>query len=305
MARFIGRHIRLTGMLTVILCVITCATLAARAANQVIATTYLPESAESGLPDIAPTRTRKAPVRRLKSGDQLVERNIFCADCVPAEVDAAAPIAGGVPLTGLPLELLATSIASEPDGSFATIRNNQSSQQGAFFSGKSIPGAGPIEKIAGTHVLFHNTTTDRVEKLSLLAAPTPAAAKPAVTGRRGPKQPGAEYAASVRKISDTSYEVEREVVQKLLSNPTQLGVRAMPAQKNGEMIGVRLYGVRASSPLAAIGLKSGDTLQAINGHALNNGDNILVAYEKLENADNFSLSLTRRGKPVEMRYQLR
>ena len=309
MARFIHRHIRLTGMLTVILCVITCATLAARAANQVIATRYLGESAESNLPDLRaiPTRTSKAPPRPTKSGEQLVERNIFCADCGPVVIPGPreTQTEGGIPATTLPLELLATSLASDPDSSFATIRNNQSSQQGAFFAGKTIPGAGPIEKIAGTYVLFHNQASDRVEKISLLGSPAPAKPVATATPAAAASRATSQYADSVRDLGNNTYEVERDVVQKLISNPMQLGVRAMPAQKDGEMIGVRLYGIRANSPLAAIGLKSGDTLHSVNGHSLNSPDNILGAYGKLENAENFSLSLTRRGQPVEMKYQLR
>ena len=304
MSRFISRHIRITSLMVVTVCVILCAGLAARAANHVIEGKYLGESAESQLPPIAHKRRGKAPVKRTKNGDQLVERNIFCSECAPVvEETPAAATSDGIPLTSLPIELLATSLAGNPEASFATIRNTQSSHQGAFFVGQSIPGAGPVEHINGTYVVFHNSAANRVEKVSLMSS-MPVARKTATKVSGAPAK-SSQYSDRVKKIDDFNYEVEREIVEQFLVNPAKLGARAAPLQKDGKIIGVRLFGVRRGSPLAAIGVKSGDAIQAINGYELTSIDKMLEAYEKLKSTDNFTVSMMRRGKPVEMRYQIR
>ncbi len=306
MSRFISRHIRITSIMVVTVCVILCAGLAARAANHVIEGKYLGESAESQLPPITHKRpSKKAPPQQTKNGDQLVERNIFCSECAPVveEVPAAATSDGQIPLTSLPIELLATNLAGNPKSSFATIRNTQSSHQGAFFMGQSIPGAGPVEQINGTYVVFQNRESNRLEKLSLMSA-APVAKKPAATIARRPAA-ASPYSERVKKINDTTYEVEREIVEQFLVNPAKVGARATPVQKDGKITGVRLFGVRRNSPLAAIGVKNGDSIHAINGYELTSIDKMLEAYEKLKSSDNFTVSMTRRGKPVEMRYQIR
>ena len=303
MARFISRHFRVASMLAAALCVILCAGLAASAANHVIEGKYLGESPEPQLPEVAPVvKKPKIATRRTKDGGQLIERNMFCAECAPQEEVVTTAEKGGIPLTALPIELVATSLAGNTEASFATIRNTQSSHQGAFFTGDAIPGAGPIERISATYVVFHNDQTRRVEKVSLLAAGQ--ASKPVKTTTTAGRA-ASPYEDRVKKIDDHTYEVEREVVQQFITNPTKLNARAMPVQKDGKFNGIRIFGVRRNSPLMAIGIKNGDMVQAINGHDLSSPDKMLEAYAKVKDVDNLTISITRRGKPVEMKYHLR
>ena len=306
MARFISRHIRIASMSIAVLCVILCAGLAARAANHVIEGKYLGESADSPLPRIAPTSGRSVggAQQRTKDGAELVERNMFCSECAlqPPAPDIVPENADEIPLTALPIELLATNLSGNSTASFATIRNTRSSHQGSFFTGNVIPGAGPIERVAGVYVVFRNNKTDRAERISLRSPPKNPA-RPATLSRQKPNT-SSPYSERVKKIDDRTYAVERAIVQQVMANPTKLGARAIPAQKDGAIIGFRLYGMRRNSPLVAIGLRSGDTIRSINGYEFTSPDKMLEAYEKLKTADNLTVTVLRRGTPVEMRYQL-
>lgn len=304
MARFISRHIRIATMIAAALCVILCAGLAASATNHVIEGKYLGDSPEPQLPVVTPVaRPRpKVATRPTKNGDQLIERNMFCAECAPEQEVAAPTTESGIPLTSLPIELVATSLAGNAEASFATIRNTQSSHQGAFFTADTIPGAGPIERISGTYVVFQNSETNRVEKVSLLSAgktTTPIT----TTGRTSKAASG--YEDRVKKIDEHTYEVEREIVQQFITDPTKLKIRPIPVQKDGKIVGIRLLGVRRNSPLLAIGLKNGDTVQTINGYDLSSPDKMLEAYAKVKDADNVTIGIQRRGKSVDMKYHLR
>jgi S1-C subfamily serine protease len=69
--------------------------------------------------------------------------------------------------------------------------------------------------------------------------------------------------------------------------------------------GVALSRVAASSPAAALGLKSGDLIAAVNGLSLSSPDRVLDAYSKLRQASQLSLEVVRDGRRVTMDYALR
>ncbi|MEM9488846.1 MAG: type II secretion system protein GspC [Myxococcota bacterium] len=313
MQHFIIRHGYLLRLSFTVSCVIACAVLAARTANHLIESQYLLGQAHAAhVPPTSLARVDSVPdPPRSKDGTRLAERNIFCSSCTVEDTSASpvtAPVTGDeIPLTDLPLELLATNLASNAAESFATVRNSSSGHQGSFYPGGQLPGGGPIETIAATQVVFHNRATDRLERLSLLQATKPAPARRVAAQRSPPRRPAstAQYDQHVKKLDDNSYEVERGLVTQLMSNPMKLGARAMPDQKDGRIVGLRLASVRRNSPLNSIGLRSGDTIHAINGYELTSPDEMLAAYAKLKNADNLEVHLSRRGQPVEMRYQVR
>src|SRR5262249_61727278 len=103
-------------------------------------------------------------------------------DCPPA-VSTAWSAPTQIPLTSLPLALLATNIGPRPQDSYATIINSENQRQGAYSVGDQAPGA--TGKIKGIHFKYidfeHN---GRTERLGLLGATPPGA--PAGAGARGP-----------------------------------------------------------------------------------------------------------------------
>ncbi|HEX2688212.1 MAG TPA: hypothetical protein VHN14_16395, partial [Kofleriaceae bacterium] len=114
------------------LTVISCAAFAARAANSILAVTYLttPEHGPRAAPPVTPTRPAEHPQRA--HGRQLVERNMFCSSCAPA--GAPGP-ANGFVLP--PAVLIETSLGREPR---ATVHVLASEVQGSWGLGDTIPG---------------------------------------------------------------------------------------------------------------------------------------------------------------------
>ncbi|MGN6103917.1 MAG: type II secretion system protein GspC, partial [Kofleriaceae bacterium] len=60
-----------------------------------------------------------------------------------------------------------------------------------------------------------------------------------------------------------------------------------------------------TSVYAKLGLTNGDTITSINGLELNSADAALSAYTKLRDASSLELDVTRRGKPVTIKYSIR
>jgi len=98
----------------------------------------------------------------------------------------------------------------------------------------------------------------------------------------------------------TSKALEQAVL--LRSKP---GWSALPAVKNGKPDGFKLYAIRPSSAFAKLGLTNGDTLQSINGFELTSADKALEVYTKLREATSLEVEITRRGKPVTLKYSIK
>ena len=125
-ARGIGRRSWiLTGM-----CVVVCAALASRVVANIVEGAALTDAEVAPvIPRVAATPAAPPPPR--PSGDGLVARDMFCSSCAPGPVVVDGPMVAGdqVPMTTLPLVLVATTLGREP---IATVRDDHSGSQGAY-----------------------------------------------------------------------------------------------------------------------------------------------------------------------------
>jgi type II secretory pathway component PulC len=117
----------------------------------------------------------------------------------------------------------------------------------------------------------------------------------------------AEIDAGIRKINDVTFEIRTALLDKILLNPMSVakGARVVPSMKNGKADGFKLYAIRPNSVYAKLGLENGDTLNAINGFALDSADKALEVYTKLRTATRLEVDITRRGKPVTLTYTIK
>jgi general secretion pathway protein C len=328
----IRRHFWVVGATTVV----ACSALAANAVAHLIAATALSESAQPiqeppaspHIPAAAPAGVADRPGWKDPAA-RLVDRNIFCSRCTPVDPGADASGAATTPpeepiLTTLPLRLIATQLwsptarsSATTRRSFATIRNTSTARQGAYSLGDQIPGAGRLTRIAGTFVEFESAGSKRTERIALFEGTPP----PQRTAPAPPRLPAGNRAArsskknellqaldaGVRRLDDTRFEVERSLVTKVLANPVAAGrgARIVPSIRNGRPDGFKLYRVRPSSVYARLGLKSGDTIHAVNGFELTSMDKALEVYTKVRESSNLAVSITRRGKPLTLKYTIR
>jgi type II secretory pathway component PulC len=115
-----------------------------------------------------------------------------------------------------------------------------------------------------------------------------------------PPDPPDPLLDTIEKVDDTHVKMPRKTADHFVQNPMAAakGARIVPAMKNGQPDGLKLYAIRPSSLYARIGLFNGDTLHRINGIDVSTPDRMLEAYTKLKDAKEFTLDLTRRGQPV-------
>jgi len=293
------------------LAVMVCSLFAAKATGHILEAKFLGDS-KTG-PKIVPVvQAEVTPTKTVdKDGGQFQARNMFCSDCTPPVSTVAANTdPSSIQITSLPLVLLATMVGPVEDQSYATIVNTDSLKQGAYSVGDPIPGAsGKLKAIRFKYVDFENN--GHIERIVLAGATPPAtpvaAAEPAPTSDEGKDDLQASIDNGIKKIDDNTYEIDKALVDKVLANPMAVakGARIVPAVKNGKPDGFKLYAIRPSSVYSKLGLTNGDTLQSINGFELTSADKALEVYTKLREATSLEMEVTRRGKPVTLKYTIR
>jgi general secretion pathway protein C len=117
---------------------------------------------------------------------------------------------------------------------------------------------------------------------------------------RGPAKVPQDIADKIHKISDTEYQVDRSVVAKVMENQATLmqSARIIPETKDGQVVGIRLFGIRPDTLLGSLGIQNGDRLETINGFSMSSPEKALEAYTRLQAADGLKLQVNRRGQPV-------
>jgi hypothetical protein len=295
-----GGLVRRTWVVTTVT-VISCAAFAARAATSIVAADYLaPAGRGTPSPTLQPPAARVAPTgdHQLRAtAAQLVERNMFCSSCTASTVVGAAP---GFVLP--PAVLIATGLGGEPR---ATVHVLASEVAGSWGLGDRIPGLGQVDRIGPTWIDLVDGAGHR-GRLSLLGLPETAAGR-GLDPARSESPPAADSLLDrIKKLDEQNYEVERSLVRDLVTGATKPGgVRFVPQLDNGEVKGVRVFGVRPGSIPFALGLKNGDTLAAIDGAPLKDLNQLLELYAKLDQLSAVELSGTRAGAPLVRTLRLR
>jgi general secretion pathway protein C len=134
-------------------------------------------------------------------------------------------------------------------------------------------------------------------------AADPAAAAPAPNARA--LDP--DIASKIRKVSDTEFEIDRSAVDKILDNQADLmrSARIVPETKDGQTIGVRLFGIRPDTLLGQLGLTNGDRLETINDFNMASPEKALEAYARLRTANSLKIQVNRRGKPTTIELKIK
>jgi len=277
--------------------VLVCAAFAAQAVAALVEARYvdtlpLPPPAQQQ-PQLVPTASSTP------DGTAFVARNMFCSTCTPLPVMGGSGPTNGFSPDGV---LIATSIGGLP---IATIRVPGTEVQGDWGIGDRIPGLGTIDRIGFISVDLHDAD-GRVGTLTLLPPATTSGGRSDVGAATPDPAAANPYADRIKKIDDTTFEVDRSLVRELVSGSMQTaGARILPVSKDGKLDGLRLLGVRPGALAASLGLANGDVLQAVNNTRIESANTLLELYAQLDKLDTVELGGTRKGKPLTLTLRLR
>ena len=135
--------------------------------------------------------------------------------------------------------------------------------------------------------------SDPLAGLSELAEPV---------GTPPPADPGAPV-EGIRLVSENTYEVDPDApIFEGAPQSLMTSARILPHQTDGQVDGLRLYGIRRQSVLAALGFQNGDTVTTINGRDVSSPEAALEAYSELRAAARIEVVVQRRGAPITLTY---
>lgn len=139
------------------------------------------------------------------------------------------------------------------------------------------------------------------------AAPTPATPVLIDPGGPVPGKVPADIEKGIQKIDDHTFNIDRNVVDKIIENQAELmkSARIIPEQENGKVVGIRMLNIRPETLLGKLGLQTGDMLKTINGFDMTSPEKALEAYAKLRTAPNIQVGVIRSGKPMNIEFNIK
>ncbi|MDC0740248.1 type II secretion system protein GspC [Polyangium mundeleinium] len=232
---------------------------------------------------------------------------------LPSAPDAPAPDNSDPyndPVCDVGKVLLITQ-SEDPDWSFAAIAGSDGKAQlrrrGDDVSGHQIYWIGwdRVWLMSGSSRCQMQVHGEPPKKIAAApsASTTPDAPKPKGKGKGVPK----DIADKIHKVSENQFDIERSVVDQILENQAELmrSARIVPEKEGDKVVGIRLFGVRPESLLGTLGLENGDRLQSINGFEMSDPQKALEAYARLRTADKLQVSVNRRGKPMNIDFNIK
>ena len=129
----------------------------------------------------------------------------------------------------------------------------------------------------------------------------------------GPATPGAgttkndDIAKGVVKTGPDSYAVDRAMLDAQLEDLGKLTgqARVIPHYRDGKPQGFKVVGVRPGSLYSHLGVRSGDVIKAVNDDEINSPNKALELFDKLKTSNNVTVTVERRGKPVNLDYTIK
>jgi general secretion pathway protein C len=262
----------------------------ARGLGAIVAASTLPTSSPTVLVERAAPPVDQSG--HAMSADSILEHNPFDATSLTGNKESASTELGELPSCES-ARLVLTVVSDDADWSFASI-GDRSGAPRLRRVGDEVLGA-KIASIGWDHVVLSNERGQC--RLTASARPTadlkakPSESAPALSGLV------AKVAAKIRRIDNTTFVVERSVIDTVLEHQAELfGKLRVSPDKDG----VRLNGIRPDNVLGLLGLVDGDRLGSINGFQLSDPQRALEAYTRLRSAEHLTLSITRGGRPVSL-----
>ncbi|MFW2390277.1 MAG: type II secretion system protein GspC [Polyangiales bacterium] len=201
-----------------------------------------------------------------------------------------------------------------PDWSFAAISGTSDRKTLLYRKGSEVDGS-RLLAVHSSHVLMSASTGAcqlvMFDEEETAAAPRAPIGKPAAAPKtaKDPRSAGLsdeELTDGIEKVSDTKFNIQRGLVDKVLANQGSLmkSARVIPHEENGRVVGVKLYGIRRNSLLGRLGVRNGDMLRTINGFDMTSPDTALEAYSRLRSADKLTLAIKRQSKEMTIDYNV-
>ena len=277
--------------------------LAARTVNVFLESSILPLS--SG--EVAKGPARRTPTEALARLDpaRLAKLTGLPVPKPEPEVTEPEPIdPNATPVKStLRVRLLGTLASVVAKWSFASILDLGTQRAQTYVIGDTIQGAEIVDIERLRVIILNNRRREFIDGQpgdgSAIAYTPPAA--------RTAEPPSTVLGTGIQPLADGSYDVPRGEIDKTLSNLNDVAMQAriVPAFKDGQAQGFKLFSIRPDSIYTKIGIQNGDVIKRINGYDLNSPEKALEIYSKLRDTNRIDIDIERNGAALRKTYNVR
>ena len=261
-----------------------CCLFAAKTVNAVIGSTL----AVASEPVVSSTETQTAAAPSWNDRQVILTRNLFNASLLaPA---ATGPIEEDLEATKLPLILLGTVAALEPENAWASIEDRNTHLSRTVRVNDAVSPGATVQRIERKRVVLIENGSPRELVLSEEGALTLAAVAPARGGVPRPRRaPGPMPPRQV--VPPVAPEMD-------VRNPATLfsQARILPKYENGQMVGVQLNAIKPGSMFEQIGIQNGDVIQELNGIKIDSPEQSAKILLEFVDAKTFTVVVNRSGQ---------
>ncbi|MEM7433870.1 MAG: type II secretion system protein GspC [Myxococcota bacterium] len=302
-----------------------CAFFLAQGATRVLAAALFDSDTADAPKRRGVARASQPDFMRRRDPKIILKRNIFDSErgdltLVPVAEGDSAPTTEGewdpsqpAPVCNSRLRLVGSVVSpNNPDWSFAAIAGQEGKTM-LYRKGSSVDGA---QVLAVRDMSVVMSSGGGPCELSMFAEEEAAPPPKLPTPVKSPSKPKSsdrnagltseDLSEGIEKISDTQFNIQRSMVDKVLANQGAImkTARVIPHEEDGRIVGMKLYGIRRTSLLGKLGIRNGDMLRTINGFDMTSPDTALEAYSSLRTANALSLAVKRQNKEMTIEYNI-
>jgi general secretion pathway protein C len=251
------------------------------------------------------TRTAQADAPAVLDLPKLAQLTNLPLPVPETEDEAQKPDMGAEPVrTSLRLKLLGTLVSTLPGWSIGSILDLNNQKSSTVMIGDRVQNAEVLSIQRDKVIIANNGRREFIGAEAGDGAPQP---PPIATTRPVTEPSGQPYGAGIKALDDNNYEVPRSEVDRALANLNDLAMQAriVPAFKDGQAEGFKLFSIRPDSLYSKIGIVNGDVIKRINGFEMNSPEKALEVYTKLKDTNRIDIEVDRNGQSLRKTYNVR
>lgn len=281
-------------------CIALGALLAAKIVNLFVEAAIAPQPGRTAaaLPSRVATPVYVSPVLDL---ERLARLTGLVLPAQPAASEAKPDLNAEPVRTSMRVKLLGTLVAGGPEWSLASILDLTNQKSLTVMVGDRLLTSKVLDILRDRVIVLNNGRREYVSAEGGEGAPPP----PLAT-TTGVKEPAGAWGAGIKAIDDNTYEVPRSEVDRAINNLNDLAMQArlVPAFKDGQAEGFKLFSIRPDSLYSKIGIVNGDVVKRINGFDMNDPAKALEVYTKLKDAPRIDVEIDRNGTILRKTYNV-
>jgi general secretion pathway protein C len=275
---------------------VLCCYMVADTTNEVFAALLTPEPVEVTTAAVGTA----APARTWSDREVILERNLFNASLLAPPRPPEAEVVEDLAATKLPLRLLGTAAVIPSDASWAAVVDE--SERRTVIVGVGDPlNKATVKSIERRRLVLSEGGKLRELVLDEEAAPAAikggrARANSRVKRARGRTARAPKPAAKkITRLDQDRFKVERDDVDEVMQNPTNLfsQARILPKYDEGTMVGLQINAIKPGSLFEEIGIQSGDVITKLNGITIDNPQESAKVLTEVSEAETFTVDVER------------